>query len=111
METLGNVPSEPNLFNLAANINVMQVEPLVEPKVNLLSPSKQSAAALEGSPMFTPLEVKFKNLKPLEESAKKAMSGRKYVAINSKEIGTRMDKPELEEQSSMVGLPSLINED
>ena len=75
--------------------------------MNLLSPQKQSAAALDGSPMFTPLEVKFKNLKPLEESAKKAMSGRKYPVINSKEIGARVEKPELEPDPAYHGVPYL----
>ena len=47
-----------------------------------ISPTKRTAMALEGSPMFTPLEVKFKNMKEFQESAKKNMSGRKFVKID-----------------------------
>jgi len=40
--------------------------------------------------MFAPLEVKFKHMKPFEDSAKKNMSGRKYPIIDSKDVGTRL---------------------
>ena len=62
-----------------------------------LSPSKRTAAALESSPMFTPLEVKFKNMKVFENSAKKNMRSNKYPTIDVKEDHiNRGDPVELE---------------
>ena len=53
---------------------------------------------LENSPMFTPLEVKFKSMKKFEDSAKKQMSGRKYAIIDAKkEDGSRMMQDGLED--------------
>lgn len=65
--------------------------------MNNLSPSKRTAAALEGSPMFAPLEVKFKNMRQFKESAKKQMSGRKYPIIDGADDGKRMKDISLEE--------------
>ena len=39
--------------------------------------------ALEGSPMFAPLEVKFKNMNVFTTSAKKSIGGRKMPNITS----------------------------
>ena len=69
-----------------------------DPVINNMSPSKRTAAALEGSPMFTPLEVKFKNLNQFnKESAKKHMSGRKYPIIDGNDDGKRLKDISLEE--------------
>ena len=72
----------------AANVNVVHAEP--QPEIGYFSPSKLATAGLEQSPMFAPLEVKFKNLKKLDDSAKKHMSGRKYAKIDNNAIGARM---------------------
>ena len=57
--------------------------------------------ALDGSPMFTPLEVKFKNMSRFEESAKKNMRGRNYPTIDVSPDDERRDKRELEDIPSM----------
>ena len=58
--------------------------PQEDPKLANMSPSKRTALALDGSPMFAPLEVKFKNMSKFKESVKKNMSGRKYPTIEVK---------------------------
>ena len=66
-----------------------------------MSPSKRTALALDGSPMFTPLEVKFKNLNKFQESAKKNMSGKKFPTIEvNNEDGGRFRHENLEEDPS-----------
>ena len=48
--------------------------------------------------MFTPLEVKFKNLKHIEESSKKNHhSARKFTIIDQKGVGTRMLSDDLQD--------------
>ena len=59
------------------------MEPTEDPRLANLSPSKRTALALEGSPMFAPLEVKFKNMNVFTSSAKKNHAGRKYPTITS----------------------------
>lgn len=71
LETLGNIPSEQNLHAYASQGNIQVSGSVEDVRLANLSPSKRTAAALEGSPMFAPLEVKFKNLKKIESSAKK----------------------------------------
>ena len=70
LDTLGNIPSEPNLnhYMSQGNIVVAPEQLKEEQRLANLSPSKRGAAALEGSPMFTPLEVKFKNMKHIDSS-------------------------------------------
>ena len=59
------------------------MEPTEDPRLANLSPSKRTALALEGSPMFAPLEVKFKNMNVFTSSAKKSIGGRKIPNITS----------------------------
>ena len=55
---------------------------------------------MESSPMFAPLEVKFKSMKKFEESAKKNMSGRKYATIETRnDVGTRLQTDGLEDDT------------
>ena len=61
-----------------------------DPNLNSMSPSKRGAAALEGSPMFTPLEVKFKHMSKFEDSAKKNMNSPKYPTIQINNDGARI---------------------
>lgn len=96
LDTLGNIPSEPNLHAYASQGNIHVSGSTEELRMTNLSPSKRTAAALEGSPMFTPLEVKFKNLTKIESSAKKQTSGRKYVVIDQKGMGARMREESLD---------------
>jgi len=60
-----------------------------QPEIGL-SPAKRATMGMEQSPMFTPLEVKFKSMKKFESNAKKNMSGRKFTTIETKEVGTRL---------------------
>jgi hypothetical protein len=62
LETLGNIPSEPYLNTYASHSNILMAGPQEDPRLMNLSPSKRTAAALEASPLFTPLEVAFKGL-------------------------------------------------
>ena len=98
LDTLGNVPSEHQLNTYASQGNIVTSGPQEDPNLANLSPSKRTAAALEGSPMFTPLEVKFKNMKQFKDSAKKNMSSRKYPTIDEKETSpNRVIPDDLEE--------------
>lgn len=67
-----------------------------------MSPHKRTAVALEGSPMFTPLEVKFKNMEKFQESAKKQMNNRKYPTIEVAGDGSRITPNTLEEEPSQM---------
>ena len=100
LDTLGEIPSEHNLHTYVSQA-VLPV-PQEDPTLANMSPSKRTAMALDGSPMFTPLEVKFKNMSKFKESAKKNMSGRKYPTIDIKNGGQRVQNIDLEEDNSAL---------
>ena len=85
-------------MNTYASQAVIDTGPHEDPKLANMSPSKRTAMALDGSPMFAPLEVKYKNMSKFQDSAKKNMSGRKYPTIEvKKDVGGRMRAGDLEE--------------
>ena len=71
--------------------------PEEDPRLAHISPSKRGAMALEGSPMFAPLEVKYKNLSKFQDIVKRNQSGRKYATIDAKPEPLYQQQPELEE--------------
>ena len=68
--------------------------PSEDPRLANLSPSKRTAMALEGSPMFAPLEVKFKNMNVFTSSAKKSIGGRKiqHIISPNKDVRQEMER-------------------
>lgn len=92
METLGNIPSEQYMHTYASQGNIIPYGVEEDPQLAKMSPSKRTAAAMEGSPMFTPLEVKFKNMKEFTTSAKKQHDGKKkkFPIMVDKDGGSRV---------------------
>ena len=90
LDTLGNIPSEQQLNTYASHGNIIPYGVEEDPQLAKMSPSKRTAAAMDGSPMFAPLEVKFKNMKEFTGSAKKQQSGRKYPIMVDKDGGSRV---------------------
>ena len=88
--SLDQMASEHNLHAYASMGNIQTLGPVEDINLNQMSPSKRGAAALEGSPMFTPLEVKFKNMSKFEDSAKKIMDNHKYPTIKLNNDGARI---------------------
>ena len=82
--------------------NILPAGPEEEPPVEHMSPSKRGAAALEGSPMFTPLEVKFKNMSKFADSAKKNMSNNKYPTVDVRGDGIRIAPLAMEIDENMA---------
>ena len=111
LETLNDPASEKG--DTAQNLNTYQSQKVItrgpeQDPYAAMSPAKRTAAALEGSPMFTPLEVKFKNMSKFEDSAKKIMRSHKYPTIDVKETGNeRADPVALEHNQSNNVLPKV----
>ena len=83
--------------------NILPAGPEEEPPMEqMMSPSKRGAAALEGSPMFTPLEVKFKNMSKFADSAKKNMSNSKFPTVDVRGDGIRIAPLTMEVDENMA---------
>jgi len=89
-------------MNTYASQGIIPAGPEEDPNLAKLSPSKRTALALDGSPMFAPLEVKFKNMSKFQESAKKNMSGRKYPTIDVTPDDERRNNIQLEDDPSAL---------
>ena len=70
MAALPDIPDDHPLHSYASQA-VIPAGPEEDPKLAHLSPSKRGAMALEGSPMFAPLEVKYKNLSKFHDISKR----------------------------------------
>lgn len=101
LDTLGDIPSDHQVHTYASQ-GVLPTGPQEDPALAKLTAAQRGARALEGSPMFAPLEVKFKNLSKFEESAKKNMSGAKYPTIDVTPDDERRDKRELEGDPALL---------
>ena len=97
METFNHIPIEQHLHTYASQGNIIPYGVEEDPQLAKMSPSKRTAAAMEASPMFTPLEVKFKNMKEFTTSAKKQHNTKtKFPIMVDNDGGSRVIQDGLE---------------
>lgn len=92
-------------MNTYASQSVLPGGPQEDPHLAKMSPSKRTALALDKSPIFAPLEVKFKNMSKFEASAKKNLNGRKYPTIDiNTEVSSRLLEQTIEDEEPSKAL-------